>query len=427
MKKTLKTLLLTLVIFAFLFTTLSCDEKNEDTETSVDVLEITEETEYKKIHENEYYVYSSHTDANKCVLSLKPDFKAALENNVEYVVNGEILWTPETPLPSFETNFAKVASLADIFENSTVENLDLSLWNANYITDISSAFKGCSALSVLDLSGLDTSRITEYEETFSNCPQLKTLLVKTPFDKTLIEKSITASELFSENCTVTVLTSVRWIAIGDSITQGYYSNNDGTYSKTDTNGWVVHVAASTGMQLENKGVGGTGFVDVKSKYDAINGRTIVDDIDFANYDLVTIGYGTNDWRNYKKLGTFNDDLKTGGTVYSNMRYIIEKILNDNPECKIVVITPLNCWEHGNYENNWAIGHKFDATQNSLGDIYNAEKEICEYYGIKMIDMTYNSFINRDNIQNYLLDKLHPSIECYELLGKELAHKIKFLL
>ena len=57
--------------------------------------------------------------------------------------------------------------------------------------------------------------------------------------------------------------------------------------------------------------------------------------------MVTIAFGINDWKGSDTFGTFDDDITTGGAVYSNMRYVIEKILTDNPECKIFIITPIN--------------------------------------------------------------------------------------
>ncbi len=220
------------------------------------------------------------------------------------------------------------------------------------------------------------------------------------------------------------ISDIRWVALGDSITEGYYSKEDGTYSKAPDYSWTRHVADITGMELDNRAVGGVGFVDTVSQETPVNARTIADEIDFSNYDLATVFFGVNDWKGYHRLGSFDDDIEKGGTVYSNMRYVIEKILNDNPLCEIIVISPLNCSAYGSYNSNWGIGHKFNSTKVCLADIYEAEKDICEYYNIHMIDVTYDSFITKDNIQTYLFDKVHPSVECHKKLGKVLAERIK---
>ena len=58
------------------------------------------------------------------------------------------------------------------------------------------------------------------------------------------------------------------------------------------------------------------------------------------------------------LGSMEDDVATGESLYANMRYVIEKILGDSPSCKIVVITPINCSKWGNENTNYGLGVKF---------------------------------------------------------------------
>ncbi|GEM_PF-2010176 len=220
----------------------------------------------------------------------------------------------------------------------------------------------------------------------------------------------------------------KWYALGDSIVQGYYSEADesGTprllFDASRT--WVKKVAEYKDYALTNCGVGGSGYVHNATVGDKLNARDHVDAIDFSGAELVTIAYGVNDWKYNERLGTFEDDIAVGGTLYSNMRYVIEKILRDNPCCKIFVITPLNSAKYGSEAANYGIGYPF-SNNGTLEDIFQAEKRVAEYYGVGLIDMTHDSIVNRRNIAAVLPDKVHPSLSAHDLIARELAEKITF--
>jgi lysophospholipase L1-like esterase len=236
-----------------------------------------------------------------------------------------------------------------------------------------------------------------------------------------------------ENIKVGSAEEVRWFALGDSITEGYASalNDDGTYRQYITsaeNRWVNILAAKNGYTLTNHGIGGSGYLANKSGA-ILNARQLADTLDFSQCDIVTLAYGVNDWKYAVNIGSMTDDITTGGSMVANMRYVIKKILTDNPLCKIFVITPINCKSYGTYDTNWGIGYKGGTTGalNSLGlqDIFDRLKEVCEYHGIEMIDMTHSSIVNRENIEAVLADNVHPTEECHKAMARELAKKINF--
>lgn len=216
-----------------------------------------------------------------------------------------------------------------------------------------------------------------------------------------------------------------WYALGDSITQGFYSymNGDTPAISTTTNCWAKIVADKAGFSLTNYGVGGSGFVHNATVGDKLNARDHIDTIDFSGADIVTIAFGINDWKGSNTFGSFNDDITTGGTVYSNMRYVIEKILTDNPECKVFIITPINASKYGNQSGNWSLSHTINAK--TLEDMFQLEKTVADYYGIELIDMTHNSVFNRINCPALLADGVHPTLKGHQLMGAELAQKINF--
>lgn len=220
---------------------------------------------------------------------------------------------------------------------------------------------------------------------------------------------------------------VRWYALGDSITQGFYSTLEDGEAKLrlePKSSWPQLVADQQGWELTNYGVGGSGYVHPGTVLDKLNARDHVDTIDFSGVDLVTLAYGVNDWKYDMPLGAMEDDVTTGRTFYSNMRYCIEKILTDEPLAKIVVISPINCNRYGTAEENWGIGHEFPKI-GTLEDIAAAEKEVCQYYGIEFVDLLHESVVNRINAPHLLPDGVHPSLEAHAQLAAELVKKIHY--
>ena len=230
---------------------------------------------------------------------------------------------------------------------------------------------------------------------------------------------------------------VKYIALGDSITEGIYSDDTGSY-RAHENSYVSVLARLKGYDVTNKGVGGSGWLKRGTTLSPkLNAREQIDaknedgsyTIDFTQYDLCTLCWGVNDWKGNENLGSFEDGLNPEvESVYANIRYCIETIMQRNPNLKLIVISPVNSRRGVSSnpqtaEHNWGIGYEFNGK--TLADFYNAIKEVCEYYGIEFVDMLYTSVINRLNIETLLPDEVHPSLEAHILMGKELAGKIKY--
>ena len=147
-------------------------------------------------------------------------------------------------------------------------------------------------------------------------------------------------------------------------------------------------------------------------------------MDFTGCDLVTFAWGCNDWKyNAGPIGSKDDDKDTATTTCAALKWCIERVLSQNPLCKIVVITPINV-KRGTFEGNYGVSYEFSNT-GSLQDVYDAIVSVCESYGIEYIDMTHSSVVNRANISALLLDTVHPTPEAYAAMGKELARRINF--
>ncbi|MBQ1938490.1 MAG: SGNH/GDSL hydrolase family protein [Bacteroidales bacterium] len=224
---------------------------------------------------------------------------------------------------------------------------------------------------------------------------------------------------------------IRWLALGDSITEGYnsfFEDKVGTLGYSPASGWASLVAKINGWELTNCGIGGTGYVsqNPSTGNDKQNAREVVESLvstnAFQNADLVTLAYGVNDWKYDLPLGSMEDSVETGGTLYSNMRWCIHKIIENNPNIKIVVISPINCALFGNAESNYGSGYSFQ-NSGTLEDVFEAERKICAHYGLEFIDLLHGSVVNKLNITSTLPDGVHPSLDCHKALAYELGRKI----
>lgn len=219
---------------------------------------------------------------------------------------------------------------------------------------------------------------------------------------------------------------LQWIALGDSITEGLYSylQEDSTQTRAlDTeNCWAATAAKINGWKLTNYGVSGSGYV--YPGLDGLNARQRVDTIDFSGADLVTLSFGVNDWKHNSVLGNISDDPAAGGSLCSNMKYCINKIRTDNPNARIVVLSPLICSRWGTAWTEWSVNVAF-SNSGSLQDVFRAEQEICALYGVEFIDLLRGcETVTMENAGASLPDGLHPSVAVHAQLGTEIAEKLK---
>ena len=238
---------------------------------------------------------------------------------------------------------------------------------------------------------------------------------------------------------------VRWLALGDSITDGTtsrYTNEQQSETVTETNATYsyAYIAARLNNVLyDNKGLGGMGYLcnSTNSAY-PYNARTLIDHIttpgdvlyvDLTQVDVVTIALGINDYKSNYELGEVTDDESLGNTVCSNMKYLIHKILNINPTIKIFVITPMNARGYNNSLGDESTNYAMNFTNTkgkTLKDFMETIIAVCENYGIQYINQTTQSVVNRYNIIDALPDGVHPTVEIQKMIGRELSKKITYL-
>lgn len=218
--------------------------------------------------------------------------------------------------------------------------------------------------------------------------------------------------------------------LGDSIAQGVYSYDNGGVPASATNTvdtWVPKMAKKNGWNVDNKAVGGSGFIDPDNDG---TGYLIARATDFSPYNLVVIAYGINDWKaGNHTIGEINTGTlpQTPTTVVEAMQITIEAVMTSNPECKIIGILPINCAGYnfilGNRSTNYGYGYAVNGT--TLKQFCETLASVYEYYGIEYVDLVNSSPVNRLNLPNLLVDGVHPTLVGHELLAHELSKRITF--
>ena len=172
--------------------------------------------------------------------------------------------------------------------------------------------------------------------------------------------------------------SLKMIMFGDSITQGYdASSPEKSYAST--------LSAALGAEAINKGIAGEQFF-------AGFGKT---KDDFAP-DLITVAYGTNDWRHAKKE-----------KFLASCKGFFENVRNNYPTVKIVAITPL--WRV-DINNEQEFGEPLSFVGNYIKEIAKSVPNMVVIDGTNLIDHAPEYFQT---------DGVHPIDAGFEQYSKNL--------
>ena len=253
----------------------------------------------------------------------------------------------------------------------------------------------------------------------------------------------------------------KWYVFGDSISAGYFSITD---EEAEEKGYTISYrpAPSTGVtgvgsvwdssldhnywgyankwflkrNLNGKAYPGQGFLRIAANDK--NGIMTVQETDVSDAGLITVAWGFNDW--HYNLTRGNHDLidpsvpyPTSGydttqitTINQAIWFCLGELIRKAPHAKIVVQTPMNGWLYGgDFDSNWGIGHSLSQS-GTLADIHDDIVYWANYYGLQVMDMTYNnSVVNRLNIKEVLLDGSHPSDPAHMQLGRTVGYKLLY--
>ena len=100
-----------------------------------------------------------------------------------------------------------------------------------------------------------------------------------------------------------------------------------------------------------------------------------------------------------------------------MNYVIGKILTQNPNVKMAIITPM-------WRQRLVAGDNKDSDTNAVGgqyliDYVKAIEEQAKYNHIPCLNLYETCLINKHNYNTYLSDGLHPNDKGYELLADKI--------
>lgn len=178
--------------------------------------------------------------------------------------------------------------------------------------------------------------------------------------------------------------SLKMLMFGDSITQGYDA-------AAPEKAYAIQLSCALNAEAVNKGIAGEQFF-------AGFGKTKDD----FTPDLITVAYGTNDWRHAKKE-----------KFLSSCKGFFENVRNNYPNVKIVAITPL--WRV-DINNEQEFGEPLSFVGNYIKELAKAIPNMVVIDGVDLIphDPKY-----------YQTDGVHPIDAGFELYSKNLIEAEAF--
>ena len=218
---------------------------------------------------------------------------------------------------------------------------------------------------------------------------------------------------------------IKWVAYGDSITRGSYS--DGTETAYSSHASYAYKIANEIKRKDvhsyfNCGVGGIGWIDTGNNGETIDDMLALYTGDKDDINLVTIALGINDYlgHNYP-LGNENSTEKDG-TISGNIRYTIRWVCENYSKAKVVVIGPSNSTKYGSISSAWS-RHTTLNNPKSLQEVSDMIKYWCNYFGVKFIDELTKGVVNTYNAEDIITDGIHPTLAGQWLLAYDLADKL----
>ena len=203
----------------------------------------------------------------------------------------------------------------------------------------------------------------------------------------------------------TLLQNTVYYALGDSLTAGSYSNQDGTAVAVSDAPWGYPqlIADAIGCEVHNLGIPGGSSSEI-----------YVNELPNVGTDatLITLMTGTNDYSIGSELGTFEDtEWETHmGRVYQ----IVSELIQKCPTARVVLLTPPTSagdLTRDDIATNYRRGTPSTAgwTYDDLAEEY---EKFCKKYGIEFVNVMWNSPINTFNLWDMLPDATHPTKDTY---------------
>lgn len=219
----------------------------------------------------------------------------------------------------------------------------------------------------------------------------------------------------------------NWVAFGDSITHGSYSDSEGHTYNNQRYSYAYRIAKNLRhdafANFYNCAVRGIGWINTGNNGETFDDMMALFTGDKLSINLVTIMLGINDYISSETLGT-TSSAENDGTISGAIRYGLRYLCENYPNAKIIAISPLNSMNHGSAATGWSRNTRL-TLPGTLQDICDMIAYWCDVYGVTYINEISESFLNNYNMPEYLGDNLHPTDEGQWMLARELARKIEF--
>lgn len=200
----------------------------------------------------------------------------------------------------------------------------------------------------------------------------------------------------------------RYVAFGDSITEGYIRGDPKTGVFANPT-YPQYIANRNSLEVTNKAVGGQGwFIDANNS--GKTGAEAILGFDFSGYDVVTISFGIND---------YNVGTQQLSEIKAKMLECLEHIVVSNPHITIIGLSPIQSFRRSDYigpTKNHSNGRY------TLSELSNTMKEAYSEYNVPYVDALNEFCISVHNQAQNLEDYLHPNEYGYNMLGAFMAGK-----
>ncbi len=190
-------------------------------------------------------------------------------------------------------------------------------------------------------------------------------------------------------CTKTGFENKSYLAFGDSITEGDMSFSGEKLNSPYPKAVAKRLKIGT---LVNRGVGGLTVVSQGGRGSMVD---VIFSQEYADYDIISLMGGVNDFGNSFPLGTPNDATKD--TIYGAYDVIAKHLTTTYPDAFIFFMTPLKC---GWWSTPTELGY-------TLVDVRDAMVTVANRYGIPVLDTFNESIFDPTNVE-HTPDTVHPS-------------------
>ena len=388
--------------------------------------------ENNNIREINIYVYTLNGNNNYKVIKTKSTFITDLQIEVDaniadatpieiYDGDAKTLFSQNTIVNGVESTIDGFTSLFELLDShrKTI-TYNISNFNNVNITDLPS---DCSVNAAYQLINLKYHGNTDYDS--------YTQILINVLQGYIYKRFVRSSEHLWTNgykgrwftyipeelrdntqSTISIAKNDIYYALGDSITAGSYSTEDGKGVAVTNAEWSYprRIGNIYGCTVHNLGVPGAAITEMMSQATQVG----------EDATLITITGGANDYYGRTiPLGTPEDTVGSD-TVCGKLKEVIEYLLNKCYLCRIVLISP---WliGTGDISSQWSRNNKNANKGNfTYNELNEAFKNIADTYNIRFIDGLTQGPVNIYNVKQVQKDSIHPTKDFYAIIASWLG-------